>query len=242
MVRAVGSRAATLSLLLLLTAGACPAVNPAVKPPKARKIPPVSPIDRMIKESENRTPAVDHAPANGSIYSPAGAMGDAFRDLRASRVDDIVTVIVSDTASAVSKGTTASQRKSSASGGVKSIFGQSAAPLADLANLSGAQQLDSQGSTGRQSILTATLTARVTRVLANGAMVIEGDKEVSVNSEHQVVHVRGVIRPFDVSTANSIPSDRVANLEVRVDGKGVVGDAIRRPNILYRILTGILPF
>ena len=200
-----------------------------------------SPIDRMIREAD-RFATGDSAPAMGSVYSQATLMGDAYRDLRASRIDDIITVLVSDSASAISKGTTASQRKSSASGGVKTIFGKSVAPLGDLATLSGASTLDSQGSTGRESTLTTTLTARVTRVLPNGSLVIEGDKEVVVNAERQVIHLRGVIRTFDVSTSNTVRSDRVANLEVRVNGKGVVGDAIRRPNILYRILTGILPF
>jgi flagellar L-ring protein FlgH len=203
----------------------------------------ISPIDRMIRDSESR-----HAepraggPAMGSIYSTGSTLADAYRDLRASRIDDIVTIVVADKASAISKGTSASARKSSASGGVKSVFGRSIGPLTDMVGLSGETQLDAQGSTGRESALTTTLTARVTQVLSSGAMVIEGDKEVAVNSERQWVHVRGVIRTFDVSTANTVRSDRIANLEIRVNGKGLVGDAIRRPNILYRILTGILPF
>ena len=201
-----------------------------------------SAIDRMILDAQGRTPAAANAPAPGSIYGATALLADPYRDLRASRVDDIVTIIVADRASALSKGTTASQRKSSASGGVKRVFGKSIAPLGDIATLSGAQDLQSQGSTGRESALNTTLTARVTHVLPNGTLVVEGDKEVSVNSERQSVHVRGVVRVFDVSTANSVRSDRIANLEIRVNGKGVVGDAIRRPNFLYRILTGMLPF
>lgn len=210
---------------------------------KARKSEIPSAIDRMIQETVGRTsPGPGQGPAAGSIYAPGALLAEGFRDLRASRIDDIVTVIVSDRASAISKGTTASQRKASASGGISSVFGRSVTPLSELATMSGDQKLDAQGSTGRESTLTTTLTARVTHLLPNGSLVIEADKEVTVNSERQQVHIRGVIRPFDVSTANTIPSDRLANLEVRVNGKGVVGDAIRRPNILYRILTGLLPF
>lgn len=203
---------------------------------------PVSAVDRMIEESEQRQGLPGLGAAPGSIYSPQAAMAEGFRDLRAARVDDIVTVVVADRASAVSSGTAASQRKGSASGGVGSIFGRSVAPLADLASLSGERKLDASGATGRESALSTTLTARVTRVLPNGSLVIEADKEVAVNSERQQVHIRGVIRPFDVSTANTVPSDRIANLELRINGRGVVGDAVQRPNILYRILTGLLPF
>lgn len=211
------------------------------KSTKPKKEPPPSPIDRMIRDAQSRG-AGPAGPAPGSIYASNALLGDAYRDLRASRVDDIITILVADKASAISRGTTASQRKSTAKGGVAKVFGKSITPLGDIATLSGEQDLQSQGSTGRESTLTTTLTARVTHVLPNGTLVVEGDKEVSVNSERQAVHVRGVVRVYDISTANSIRSDRVANLEIRVNGKGVVGDAIRRPNILYRILTGILPF
>jgi flagellar L-ring protein precursor FlgH len=51
-----------------------------------------------------------------------------------------------------------------------------------------------------------------------------------------------VIRPTDLGPGNAISSDRLAQLELRINGKGVVGDAIRRPNIIYRILLGLLPF
>jgi flagellar L-ring protein precursor FlgH len=57
-----------------------------------------------------------------------------------------------------------------------------------------------------------------------------------------VIVIRGVIRPIDLNTANTIQSAQVAQMEVQVNGKGVVGDVIRRPNILYRILLGLLPF
>ena len=79
-------------------------------------------------------------------------------------------------------------------------------------------------------------------MLPNGYLVIEGAKEVGVNSERQVVTVRGVIRPTDLSTNNVIRSDQIAQMELKVNGKGVVGDAVRRPFILYRILLGLLPF
>ena len=54
--------------------------------------------------------------------------------------------------------------------------------------------------------------------------------------------VRGIVRPLDLAPDNSVASDRLAQMEVSVNGKGVLGDAIRRPNFLYRLLLGILPF
>ena len=90
--------------------------------------------------------------------------------------------------------------------------------------------------------MTTTVTAEVTDVLPNGNLVIQGQKEISVNSEKQVITVRGIVRPDDLSPGNSIPSDRIARMEVRVNGRGVVNDAVKRPFFLYRILLGLLPF
>ena len=57
-----------------------------------------------------------------------------------------------------------------------------------------------------------------------------------------MITVRGVVRPTDLASNNAIPSDHLAELEVLVNGKGVVADAVKRPNILYRLLLGLLPF
>jgi flagellar L-ring protein precursor FlgH len=78
--------------------------------------------------------------------------------------------------------------------------------------------------------------------LPNGFLVLEGSKNVQINSQWQTVTVRGVIRPADLTAANTVPSERVGQLEVKLDGKGVVKDAIRRPNFLYRLLLGVIPF
>jgi flagellar L-ring protein precursor FlgH len=90
-------------------------------------------------------------------------------------------------------------------------------------------------------VLNTSLTARVRAVLPNGNLFVHGVKEVVVNSERQIVELRGVVRPEDLTGANSVASDKVGMLEVRVNGKGVVGDAVRRPFFLYRILLGLLP-
>jgi len=173
-------------------------------------------------------------------------MTDLTRDPRASRVDDVVTILVSESASAVTTGATQTSRKSSANSSITGLPGiKSAAAttaLSNLAKMSGDTELNGQGTTSRTTTLTTNLTARVVRVLPNGFLVVQGNKNVQVNSEWQTVTVRGVVRPADLASDNTVPSQRIAQLEVKLDGKGVVNDAIRRPNFLYRLLLGILPF
>ena len=86
------------------------------------------------------------------------------------------------------------------------------------------------------------MTARVVRVLPGGLLLIEGDKNLQVNSEQQAITVRGIIRTADITTNNTVASTQIADMEIRVNGKGIVGDAVRRPNFLYRLILGLLPF
>jgi flagellar L-ring protein precursor FlgH len=180
----------------------------------------------------------------GSLFSPSGRLADSTRDLRASQVDDIITIVVTESVSAVASGATNTARKSSAKSSITSLAGTLAAssPLANLADLSNAQQLQGTGQTSRNMSISTTLSARVVEVTPNGMLVVEGLKDISVNSEKQTIRVRGLVRPVDLNTANAVLSNRVADLQVQVNGKGVVGDAIKRPFILYRLLLGLLPF
>jgi len=82
----------------------------------------------------------------------------------------------------------------------------------------------------------------VVGVLPNGGLVVEASKDIQVNSEFQTITVRGVVRPADIDSTNSVQSSRLGQLEVKINGKGVVGDAIKRPFILWRLLLGLLPF
>lgn len=227
-------------LILLLALGSAGTLAAADK----RKTAEPSPLDRYIQEAMSRGQPANAESSSGSLWSPASRLTNLGSDLRATQVDDLVTVLVAESASAVVQGLTKAQRQSSLNSSVSALGGTKspAGALANLANATTATQLDGQGTTSRTTTLNTTLSARVTHVLPNGYLVVEGSKEVGVNSEHQLVTVRGVVRPADLSTDNFVRSDQIAQLEIKINGKGVVGDAVRRPFILYRILMGILPF
>ena len=184
------------------------------------------------------------AASPGAIWTPDGRLNDLARDPRANRINDVVTVVITESVNAVAGGASTSQRTSSANGGVTSLAGpnKAAGALANLLNATSDQKLNGAGTTSRNVTLNATLTARVVAVLPGGLLLIEGAKKLQVNSEQQAISVRGIIRTADISTTNTIPSTQIADVEVRVNGKGVVGDAIRRPNFLYRLVLGLLPF
>jgi len=232
-------RLVLLSLIASLLATAPLAANKK----KDAAVATVSPLDRYVSEAAARSAAAA-ATTPGSIWLAGSRLADSARDLRASQVDDVLTVVVAEAASAVTTGVTKTQRTTSLTNSISAAAGvtKAAGPLANLAGLSGDTQLNGQGTTSRVTTVTTTLTARVIGVLPNGGLVVEASKDIQINSEHQTITVRGVIRPSDIDSTNSVQSNRLGELEVRVNGKGVVGDAIRRPFILYRLLMGILPF
>lgn len=226
-----------LPVLLLAAAGCLPAKE------KKPKIVPPSPLEQYLNEAMGRQPASSQA-SIGSLWSPASRITDLASDVRASQVDDLVTILVTEQASAVVQGATKTQRQSSAKSTIAAAGGLTRATGAwnNLANVNTQSQLDGQGATSRSTTLSTMLSARVTHVLPNGYLVVEANKEVDVNSEHQLVTVRGIIRPADLSTANTINSNQIAQMELKINGKGVVNDAVRRPFILWRVLMGVLPF
>jgi flagellar L-ring protein precursor FlgH len=205
--------------------------------------PPASPLDRYVAEAEARSAEASRA-TPGSIWTAGSRLADAARDVRASQLDDLLTIVVAEQASAVTSGTTKTQRTSSTNNSVSALAGATKAlgPLANLSGMSGATQLSGAGTTSRVTTLATTLTARVVHVLPNGALLVEASKDIQINSERQTITVRGVVRPSDIDAGNSVQSNRLGEMEIRVNGKGVVGDAIKRPFFLYRILLGLLPF
>jgi flagellar L-ring protein precursor FlgH len=202
-----------------------------------------SSIEEYIAQAEGAIPA-PAAATPGSVFSSASPLTTLGADFRARGVGDLLTVVVADRASAVARGSTNTARSASANARIGALFGSfdPASRVVNLTEMGSDRTLDGQGETTRETVLRTSLSARVVHVLPNGNLVVEGTKTVTINSEAQVVTVRGIVRPVDLTSTNTILSDRLGQLEVAVNGNGVVEDAIRRPHFLYRLLLGILPF
>lgn len=218
---------------------AVPLLGANKKPPPAQQIP----LEQYVQQVEQRSHQ-SSAASPGSLFTASGRLADSFRDVRASQVYDLVTIVVNENTSAVSTGATKTSRASSVAASVASglLPKGSVNALSNLASTSNNQALQGQGTTSRGTTLTTTVTAEVTAVLPNGNLVVQGQKAILVNSEKQIITLRGIVRPDDLSPLNSVSADRVARIEVLINGKGVVNDAVKRPFILYRLLLGLLPF
>jgi flagellar L-ring protein precursor FlgH len=180
---------------------------------------------------------------DGSLWSAQGAYANLFRDFKARQVNDVVTILVAESTQANSAADTNSSRDTSAAVGFSNLFGaeKRVKELSNAVNGKSTSSFKGAGSTTRETSLSTTVTARVKGILPNGYLVIEGIRELRLNNESQTIFITGIIRPEDISAKNSVPSSAIAQMEVRVQGRGAVSQPIK-PGWLYRILNGILPF
>jgi flagellar L-ring protein FlgH len=181
--------------------------------------------------------------SEGSLWTGSGYRSNLARDAKARSIDDVVTIRVSETTQAAAAADAKNSRATSASAGFDNLFGLEKVinELPTMVNGKSDSSFEGKGSTSRETTLQTSLTARVIDVLPNGYLVVEGMREIRVNNENQSVYLTGVIRPDDIGPRNMVPSSAVAQMSVRVQGKGVVSQPIK-PGWLFKILTGILPF
>ena len=162
-----------------------------------------------------------------------------FADQKAQKEGDVLTIIVTESATASSKAQTKTSKEDKASGGP----GIGAGFLGFLKNLSEfqaeAKSSDSAaGQTTRAGTLSTTVTALVTKVLPNGNLFVEGSRELEINKEKQTIKISGIVRPEDIGPANTVYSTDIAEARIEFTGKGTVGD--RQKKGLLRKLLGWL--
>lgn len=171
-----------------------------------------------------------------------------FRDQRAQRVGDILTVTVKITDKADIQNTTKRSRTENeslnAAGGLDTKFVKllpgvtDATAAVDLTSNGGAQ---GTGSVNRSEQLTTSVAAVITQVLPNGNLVIEGRQEVRVNFELRELIVAGVVRPEDIGAENIIDSSKIAEARISYGGRGQISD-VQQPRVGAQALDVLLPF
>jgi len=181
------------------------------------------------------------AKAEGSLWS-AKRSTNLVSDLKARNVGDIVTINVVESATASKNATTKTGRTSgleaSWSGVLSKIVGDW---VGDEQKVAFTNDFDGKGETTRSSQLAAYITAHVIQVLPNGYLVIQGNRQVRVNNENQIINVQGVIRTEDINANNIVLSTYIADARIELIGEGVINDK-QRPGWLARILDWVWPF
>jgi flagellar L-ring protein precursor FlgH len=157
----------------------------------------------------------------------AAQVQNLFSDHRAMRVDDILTIIIVESAKAGSESKTKTSKESDVE------FRAGFIPPRQF-SASNAANYDGKGATSRSGSLSATVTARVIKVLEGGNLVIEGSKTVEINQEKEIIKISGVVRPQDIQKNNIVYSTSIADAEITYAGNGSVNTAAR-PGFLTRL-------
>jgi flagellar L-ring protein precursor FlgH len=215
------------------------AMHPKLPPPPPRY------VYQNTQSEEMKAPLQ----GNNSLWRDSASI---YEDVKARRLNDIVTINVIESISGSGAADTSANRQSAADAAVTDFFG---APLnLNQPNLygngytfsptvSGYSKNDFKGSgaTTRSGSLVGTISAKVVEVMPNGNLAIESRKEITINNEKQFLVLRGMVRPDDVAADNSVLSSRVADAEVFFVGDGVV-QSKQDTGWFVKILDRIWPF
>lgn len=212
---------------------AYPAASEAQRPTLATPNGPLHPAAHVAGGPGQAT----YQPASANSLWQTGARA-FFNDQRASRVGDILTVQISIDDSAQTSNSTNRNRTSSTQTGASSLAGfesklQKVLPetpdLANLLEFGSNSSSQGQGSVSRQEKINVTVAAVVTGVLPNGNLMIQGRQEVRTNAELRELTVAGIVRPQDISSANTIRHTQIAEARISYGGRGRLTEVQQPP-------------
>lgn len=207
------------------------ATEPVAAPYLERSIGTRTAADRLDGGPAPR--AADPAAGQSASLFRTGA-GAFFRDQRAARIGDILTIRVNIADKADIGNTTSRSRTGSENSGIAALLGVESVITkvlpgnndpAALVRTNSTSQNSGTGTSSRSETINMTLAAVVTDVLPNGNLMVRGRQEVRVNFEMRELVVSGIVRPEDIARDNSIRHSQIAEARINYGGRGQLTDA-----------------
>jgi len=187
--------------------------------------------------------AVSVSAANGSLWSESSARL-LLADNRARNVGDILTIVVDENNESAKQNNTKTAKKTGISASISSfLFGAAQDgfltrggkyPSMDMKS---DKSFEGGGTINNSERITARIAVRVTEVLPNGHMMLEGRRMTLVGGEEQ----EAVVRQEDIQPGNTVLSYNVADASIKFVSKGSVTDSQRR-GWFTRAFDKITPF
>jgi flagellar L-ring protein precursor FlgH len=231
-------------LIVILAASGC-----SVAPQDIAREPHLSPIGSGLQTTKfanvQQVSVQQMHPRANSTWVDSGA--DMFRDARAVRAGDVVTVKISikDKASFDNNSSRSRDSKNNQNGdlafGVAAFGVKKAGTASGEVNANGSTSTEGKGAITRSESIDLLVAAVVTEVLPNGNLIISGTQEVRVNFEVRVLNVSGIVRPRDISTDNSVSYDRIAEARISYGGRGRITE-VQQPAWGQQVMDIIAPF
>jgi flagellar L-ring protein precursor FlgH len=217
---------------LALSLGACTTVSEAVHGPQLSAV--AYPAQLMPVHQEIAQP---RGPQSANTLWRTGAKA-FFKDQRANKVGDILTVNIEINDNASISNDTKTNRETSVDGGVSKFFGlestlakvlPGAPDTGHLVTSGSTSSLAGTGSVNRSEAVSLTIAAVVSAVLPNGNLMIQGRQEVRINQELRELTIAGIVRPEDISAANTIRHTQIAEARVSYGGRGAISRVQKVP-------------
>ncbi|MGH8187687.1 MAG: flagellar basal body L-ring protein FlgH, partial [Steroidobacteraceae bacterium] len=175
------------------------------------------------------------AQANGAIYQ-AGHDIALFENSVARRVGDTLTIRLNERTNASKSSSTTTKKATSAdlpgpiiAGRPVTVNGTEVLTM----SVENETEFDGEGASRQSNRLEGDITVTVAQRLANGNLLVRGQKWIMINQGKEYVRIQGIVRPIDIDPDNSISSLKVADAMIAYGGKGAIADA-NRPGILAR--------
>jgi len=199
-------------------------------------------LNQYIERMQQQGPDLTHA-TMGSLWTDSGRLASMNSDYKAMHVGDLITIVVAQGTTANNTNTVSTARTFNASSGITALAGKlKTTGVQQIFSPQSSQTLSGKSQGATTSTLNDTLAGRVVAVLPSSAMVIEAERQLTMNNEKQTIILRGLVRPGDIAPNGSIASNLIANLELELKGKGVLSDGTRPPNLLVKALWRLIGF
>lgn len=171
-----------------------------------------------------------------------------FADKRATRVGDIVTILVQENTTATKANSTATSKASSVDSSLASfLYSPTASGLltkgGTLPSLkfSGNSTFAGSGTINNSEQIVSSVAVRVVDVLPNRNLIIEGTRQNSFGDEQQTIILRGTIRQDDVMANNTVYSYNISDATIKIISKGTITDSTRK-GWFHRLWDKFSPF
>jgi len=164
---------------------------------------------------------------SGSIYQ-SGYDTRLFEDQTAKRVGDIVTITLLERTQAKKADDLNTKKENTMTAEAPSIFGFAASALTGQStqtSLQSSKEFKGTGAADQSNSLSGNISVTVVDVLPNGNLSVRGEKRVTLNQGDEFIRLSGIIKPVDLSSANIITSDKVADVTIMYVGEGAMADA-----------------
>ena len=193
-------------------------------------------------QSVRPAPRVQLPYADGAIYQAGYGSGLLFEDRRARMPGDTLTIVISEKTDASKKSNTNTGRASNNAFGVNALAGLPGktflgSTLGATSNFS----FDGKGESASNNDFTGTITVTVTEVLANGNMLVSGEKQVGINQGSEFIRLSGIVNPVHLTSTNTVFSTQVADARIEYRSNGAV-DENQKTGWLTRFFLNVLPF